>query len=430
MSHTISYPELHEARRGQIIIASLAFVATMDTNVVSLLLEPIKHDLGLSDVQVGIANSSALYGAYALLSIPMGLLADRTSRVRMLISAAILWCVGLVITGFSHSLGMLVMGKTILGVANAITAPASLSLLSDYFAPDRRGMAMSSYGVGQVTGGAAAIIVGGFGLSLLTDISVNDPGALFGIAPWRCVSLFFGVVIFVMLPWLITMREPARQDVKDRTSNIVSELWNFRGLLFPLIAGQAFVAGAAIGIMNWIPVALQRIYGLETSAFAGWYSALSLTAGVIGLVAAGKLVQTLHSTRVRLTLFAAGAALVSAITSSMALMPSPRLFGLMFLLFNIAYTLAAGIAVILIGYRIPNELRGAAISLSAVGVSIAGAAGAPLMAWVSDSFGGGSAIGTGMAAIGAGGGLLSMLSFLSAKRSDASPEFTPTQAST
>lgn len=420
MSGTTSYPELWLARRSQIVIAALAVFTAMDINVVSLLLEPIKHDLGLSDVEVGLANASALYVGFGLLSIPMGLLADRLQRVRLLVAAAILWCLGLVLTALSHGLAMLMAGKFILGVANAMTQPAGMSLLTDYFAPKHRGMAMASYGVGQVVGGAAAIMIGGFGLGFLTHISATHPTALFHIAPWRSVSLAFSLCGVAILPFLLTMPEPARQDVRESGTGAIAELWAYRGYLLPLIGVQAFPAGAAVGIMNWIPTALERIYRQAPSDFAGWYSTVSLVSGIGGILLAGHIVpKWIRNGRMILPgIVAAG---IFAVTSFMALMPNVVLFALCYVAFSIAYVATSGITILSIGYRMPNELRGAGIAISAVAVSVTSAIGAPLIAWVSDLLGGGAQIGQGMVIIGLAGGILSMVSVIGLPRSKLQP---------
>jgi hypothetical protein len=92
------------------------------------------------------------------------------------------------------------------------------------------------------------------------------------------------------------------------------------------------------------------------------------------------------------------------------------LFALCYVMLTVAYLFAAGITVLSIAYRIPNELRGAALAISAVAVSITGAMGAPLMAWASDLRGGGVMIGQGMAVVGVAGALLSALSVISLPR--------------
>ncbi|MGN6821049.1 MAG: MFS transporter [Sphingomonas sp.] len=385
-----AYPGLGEARLSQIVLMAIALFTAMDIYVVSLLIEPIKHDLGLTDVEVGFANTTTLYAAYGLLCIPMGVLVDRLRRVRMLAVALTLWCGGLAVTGLSSGLAMLVAGKIMLGAANAITVPAAMSLFSDYFAPERRSMAISSYGMGQVLGQAAAILIGGWGFGALTGLSASDPRALFGLAPWRCVSLLFALGGLAILPFLLRLREPARQEVRAVNGGSVRELWAYRGFLLPLFVGTACIAGAGTGVMAWIPPVLTRVYGQQPGDFAGWFGAVALISGLGGFFLAGRVATIIErrSGRGRLAWPAMVAALCCAPATLMAVMPSLPLFALWVTIFTIGYAVALAITIIALNFGVPNELRGAAIGINVVAISIAGALAGPLVAFVGEIAGG------------------------------------------
>ncbi|HWE47911.1 MAG TPA: MFS transporter, partial [Caulobacteraceae bacterium] len=263
------YPSLLRARFAQAVLVGIGFFTSLDIYVVGLLIEPIKLDLKLTDVQVGFANATAFFSVYGLLSTPMGMLADRFSRVRLLFLAMILWIAGLSIVGASHAVAFLVLGKGILGAANAVTYPAAMSLLSDYFSPDRRAMATSTYPVGQTLGTAGATLIGGLGYSALVRMVTANPQALHGLAPWRTVTLAFAAVGVVLLPAILLMREPVRQEVSRRKANgSIHELWSYRRVLIPTFAGIMFLSGAATGVSSWIAPALMRLYGQQPGQFA------------------------------------------------------------------------------------------------------------------------------------------------------------------
>lgn len=283
------YPRLRRARYTQVVLALIAFFTAMDIYVISLLVEPIKREMGLTDVEIGLANTSMLYGAYALFCIPMGMLADRLHRVRMLLVAMLLWCAGLALTGLSSGVWMLVLSKGVLGLANAITLPVSMSLLADYFAPERRAMATSTYGIGQGIGQAGAILVGGMGLGALTALVATRPDALLGLTPWRVVSLAFAAGGGAIIPLLATLREPPRLEVREKGGGTFGEIWSFRTFLVPLLGGTMFLSGMSTGVLSWILPALTRIYGQQPADFAGWFSAITLVSSVSGLLAGGKL---------------------------------------------------------------------------------------------------------------------------------------------
>lgn len=417
---TSRYPGMHRARYAQIVLALIAFFTAMDIYVVSLLIEPIKHELGLTDVQVGLANTTMLYGAYALFCVPMGMLADRFHRVKMLLVAMLFWCGGLALTGLSSGLPMLVASKALLGLANAITLPASMSLLADYFAPERRAMATSTYGIGQGMGQAGAILVGGAGLGALTTLAAMRPDALFGLTPWRVVSLAFAAGGAVIVPLLLTVREPPRVEVRRKGGGTFREIGDFGKFLVPLLGGTMFLSGMSTGVMTWIPPALTRIYGQQPAAFAGWFSAVTLVSSLAGLLAGGKLSEMFfrRGGRGEVMRPAAVAALLCVPASFMAVMPSLVGFAVCVALFTIAYAIAISIPVIAINFRIPNELRGMVMGLYVVTVALAGAAAAPLVALTGKALGGDAMVGEAMAAIGAPSALGAALCFWWSSRAD------------
>ncbi len=397
------YPDLRRARRAQALLVAIAFFTAMDIYVISLLVEPIKHELNLSDVQVGLANTTVLYAAYAMFCLPMGLLADRISRARMLLVAMLLWCTGLAVTALSNGLGLLIASKAILGIANAITLPAAMSLIADYFAPRHRATATSSYAIGQGLGQGGAIIVGGLGLGALATAAASPPGLPWGLSAWRTLSLAFACGGMLLIPLLTLLREPPRMEVRERGEGTLKELWAFRGFLLPLLAGTMFLSGMSTGILSWIPPALTRIYGQQPADFAGWLGAVSLGASVTGLLAGGKLADhlLLRGERAAITRPAAVAALLCVPASFLAMMPGLVGFAIAAVIFIIAYAIAISIPVIAINFRIPNELRGLVMGLYVVTVSLAGAISGPLVALVSGWLGGEARLGESMALVGA-----------------------------
>lgn len=418
-----AYPSLRRARYAQAIIVAIAFFTAMDIYVISLLVEPIKHELALTDVEVGLANTSVLYGAYALFCIPMGLLVDRSNRVRMLVVAMILWCLGLLLTALSKGLWLLVASKAVLGIANAITLPAAMSLLADYFAPERRAMATTSYGLGQGIGQAGAIFIGGLGLGALTHMAAGGAELPFGLTPWRMVSLGFAAGGILLVPAILSLREPHRMEVQQAGGGSIRELWAFRGFLVPLLAGTTFLSGMSTGVMSWMPPALTRIYGQQPGDFAGWFGAVSLVAVLAGMLAGGRLSEYFRRREGRGSVMwpAACAALLCVPGSFVAMMPDLLWFAAAAIVFTIAFAVAITIPMIAINFRIPNELRGAVMGLYIVTVSLGGAVASPLVAMASGGLGGDAMLGHGMAIVGAPAALMAAACFWWASRGAATP---------
>lgn len=411
------YPSIARARFAQWVLASIAVFTTMDAGVVVLLIEPIKHELGLSDFQVGLVNTTVYYIAYGLLCLPMGMLVDRWNRTRLLTAAAALWCLGLVTMSVAHGVAVLVLAKIVLGAASAITYPAALSLYSDYFPPSRRARATSTYILGQVAGQALAVLAGGTGFAFVAAMAASSSAP--GLSPWRIVFLLFALLGILLIPALIALKEPARQEVAQRGGGTFRELWTYRQVLAPLFIGMMFLTFASIGVVSWIAPALMRVYGQQPGDFATWLSAVQLAAGVTGVVVAGRLSEVAHRRGGRggVMLPAALAAALCAPASCMATAPNLIWFAVALFVFMTCSAVAMAVPVIAINFRVPNELRGLTMGLNVVLISLAGACAAPLVAAIGQGLGGDQMIGRAMALTSAPFALLSALCFWSTARS-------------
>lgn len=412
----MSYPSLVRARFAQIVIALIGLFIAMDITVVGVLIEPMKHELDLTDVQVGLVHTTSFFAAYGLFAIPMGMLADRRTRVRMLLVAMLLWCGSLTLVGLSHDLWLLASAKAVMGLALALTYPAAMSLMADNFAPDRRAFSSVTFGVGQDLGAGAGWLVGGIGYSALVGMVAANPHALGGISPWRAVSLIFAAFGLLLIPAILAMREPTRMEMRSPGGGSLRALWNYRRFLIPLFVGMMALGGLISGLRTWVAPALMRLYGLQPGDFAVWLSVVMLIAGLSGHLLSSRLV---NMGRARggdqmAILLAAIAAALCVPSSFLAMMPDIWGFAALTSLFMIANGVALSIPVIVINFRIPNELRGLCMGLYIVLISLSGMIGAPLIGYASQRLGGDAMLGKAMALVGASFSLLAALSFWAA----------------
>ncbi|HEX3917421.1 MAG TPA: MFS transporter [Caulobacteraceae bacterium] len=415
------YPSVGRARYAQVVLALVALFSAMDSQVVGLLIEPIKHELKLADVQVGLAYGTAYFAAYGVLAAPAGLLADRLPRVRLLMAAVTLNCASMVLTGLSHGLGMLVLSKVVSGVSAAMTYPAAISLLSDFFAPDRRAFGSLSYGVGQQLGRVAALLVGGLGYSALVTWVAHDPRALGGLAPWRVVSLIFAVVGILIPPLLLATREPARMEIRSADKGAFRELWEFRATLVPLFLGIMCLSGASSGLYTFLAPALMRLYKLQPGDFALPASVITIVCGLAAVAAAGKLI---NAARARggnraMLLPAAITTLLIVPCTAMGLMPNVAGFAVLYVFFLFLNDVAIFIPVTAINFQLPNELRGLSMGAYVVLIAIAGMIGSPLVGYVGSLLGGDQMIGAAMAVVAAPLAAVAAVCFWAASRARA-----------
>ena len=168
----------------------------IDRSILSILLEPIKNELLLTDTQLGLLGGLAFAMFYATLGIPIASLADRWSRTKVLAISMIIWSAMTAACGAASNFTMLLLARIGVGVGEAGASPPSHSLISDYFPIESRATALSIYALGIPFGSMIGNYVGGWGAAELG---------------WRMTFFLVGVPgVFVALLILGTLREPPR----------------------------------------------------------------------------------------------------------------------------------------------------------------------------------------------------------------------------
>jgi MFS family permease len=185
-------------------------VNVMDRGVLGVLLDSIKHEFALNDLEIGFLSSLPFAFFYATLGVPIAALADRTIRRNVLAVCCALWSVATAACGMAVNFGTLLAGRALTGVGEAGGTPPSHSLISDYFSRTTRATALSLYALGVPLGTMLGNFVAGRG---------NDH---FG---WRATFMLVGApgLLVALLVWL-TVREPPRgmAEVGARPSKVAA----------------------------------------------------------------------------------------------------------------------------------------------------------------------------------------------------------------
>jgi len=287
----------------------------LDRQIINILAEPIKGELGLSDTQLGLLAGPAFAVFYAVLGIPIARYADnaKTNRVWLISICLAVWSAMTAICGFAQNFLQLALARIGVGVGEAGCTPAAHSLIADSVPPEKRSSAIAFFGLGIPIGGLLGLIIGGV---------VNDQ---YG---WRIALMLVGapgILLAFLLPLLI--RDPRRcadsahfntadSPVKAKLSikDAVGEVFASKAYLYVFIAAS-FTAFLSYGKGLWTISFFIRSHGLSTTE-AGLAMAVALgISGIIGTWLGGKMADVFGKRDKRhiLTLPAIGMAIAAPI---------------------------------------------------------------------------------------------------------------------
>ncbi|MCY1263175.1 putative sialic acid transporter [compost metagenome] len=152
-------------------VVSLCMVAYIfsfvDRQILSLMIEPIKADLQISDTQFSLLSGLAFSLFYAFMGVPIAYLSDRASRVRIIAIGVAFWSLATAVCGLSKNFLQMFLARMGVGVGEAALTPATYSMLSDMFPREKLGRAIGLYSMGAFLGGGLAFLVGGYVIELL-----------------------------------------------------------------------------------------------------------------------------------------------------------------------------------------------------------------------------------------------------------------------
>ncbi len=188
-----------------VLVYVLNFV---DRQILSILANDIKHDLGLTDAYLGFLYGTAFAVFYALFGIPLGRLADSWSRVRLMTLGLALWSLMTAASGFARNGTMLTAARVGVGVGEATASPAAYSLIADLFPRRMRASALAIYSSGLYLGGGLSILFGGeIAERWNAAWPEGGPGGLVG---WQAAFVAVGLPGLFLAIWVATIREPLR----------------------------------------------------------------------------------------------------------------------------------------------------------------------------------------------------------------------------
>lgn len=277
------------ARRNPKLVLFVLLVAYifnfLDRQILGILAQPIKSDLGLSDTQFGAIGGLAFALLYSVLGVPLSYIADRTSRSSVIAGALAVWSGFTALCGTATGFWQLFLYRLGVGVGEAGGVAPSYALIADYFPPQRRARALGIFSLGVPIGLGAGTLLGAY-IAALID--------------WRAAFLIMGVAGITFAPLL---RWIARDVPREAVSS--TETTSLMSVFAVLVRKPAFwlMAFAAscsslvgYGLALWVPSILMRSFGMDIIGAGQFMGSLLLIGGTLGVLAGGFLADRLGHT--------------------------------------------------------------------------------------------------------------------------------------
>ncbi len=278
------------------VVAMLMFLyinSFLDRVIISLVVEQLKVDLGITDTGVSLLQGLAFALFYSTLGVPFGRLADRYSRRNIISVGAGFWAVMASACGLAQTYFQLFIARMGLGVGEATLMPAAYSMVSDYFPRHRLARAYAVLMLGAPLGTALAFFIGGWVVSFASEVGSVTLPVLGEVRSWQLVFLITGLPGLPLALWVwLTVREPRRTGLlagaSARSGLPLTETLRWlsarRGVYLPLLAGLSLSAMFGSGYMSWVAVFFMRVHGLSAGEVGQFFGAAALVGGVSGIL--------------------------------------------------------------------------------------------------------------------------------------------------
>ena len=356
----------------------------VDRQIVSLLIDPIKRDIHVTDIGVSLLIGPTFAIFFSAMALPIGRMVDSTNRIKLAAIGIALWSMMTMLSGFANTFALLFVARIGVAVGEAVLFPAANSLIADSFPPERRARPIGAYATAIYLGSGLAFVFGGAIIALVGHGGMPGLPLLDSRSTWQLVLIMVGAPGILVALLLLPLREPARRDLAltaDRKTTLpVSAVLAYvrqrlRPFLFHMLSFSMFVV-ASYALSAWVPTHLTRTLGMDRSQAGLWYGVAVIIAGVTGISATTSLADRLNARGVLDGKFRIGAGLglvggTFAIASIWA--TSPALYIVLMGGVVMCISAAVGLGPAALQEIAPNELRGQSLAAYQLIATILGA---------------------------------------------------------
>ncbi|MFF9478553.1 MFS transporter [Streptomyces sp. NPDC014733] len=297
-------PRSTRYRTYVVALCTAAYVLSfVDRQALSLMIEPIKRDLSLTDTQFSLLSGLAFSILYGVMGLPIATLADRRSRPVIISVGIALWSLATTLSGLSKSFAQMFLARVGVGVGEAALTPSAYSMFSDMFPKDRLGRALGVYALGSFLGGSAAFFIGGYVIGLVKDVDTLSLPLVGDVHAWQLTFFILGLPgLLLALLFFLTVRDPARHGLARDASGAVRKVALREAFAFLRshaktfsyhVVGFSLYGMVLLGLMSWAPAFYIRTFGMNPTEVGYALGGVVLVANGAGVLFGGWLVDRL-----------------------------------------------------------------------------------------------------------------------------------------
>jgi MFS family permease len=386
------------------VVTTLYVCACIDRQILPLLVEPIAHDLGATDAQLGLLIGLGFSLFYSCVSLPAGVLVDRTGRRGLLGAAVGGWSLLTLLSGLAGNYWQLFLGRAGVGMAEGVIAPASYSLIRENVPPEARGRAFGVFSMAPYLGGSLALIAGGALMGAADRGAFDDVFLLGGLRHWQIVLVILGLVgaPLTLLPLVLPRDVRGAHSPQTSTDMLgfgdaLRYMREHRRLYVPLIAYTTLSTSVVFANGPWLPALVMRRFGVSVADVGYVYGLVKIVAAPLGLLLVGIVLDRLGAAKRGFTVFGVVTSCVvliafAAVPFAPGVTATFAIKGLG-LIFSGAY---AAIGAVVVARITPPQLVGKVTAVYLLFQSVLGTGLGPVFAGVLSAQVLGATIGTGM----------------------------------
>lgn len=286
------WPTPAKAYWGLSVLTVALLVATIDRSIISLLVEPIKADLNLSDTQFSLLTGFAFVFFYAFLGLPIARLADVHSRRTIIGVGIAFWSFATILCGLASTFWQLFWARVGVGAGESSFAPATYSILTDSFPPEKLPRAFAINSLGFIAGGGISNLAGGAVIAAIASVGLISLPFVGELKPWQMVFIIVGLPGFLVAAMMATVEEPKRKGQLKQTDGkakalpireIFAYLHQERRTYGPMFLSLAVKVLLSYGAILWLPALFIRTHGWTAPQIAYVLGVTALIAAPLGL---------------------------------------------------------------------------------------------------------------------------------------------------